>query len=66
MQVEKLAYSIEEAAQAASLGRSSIYEEIRASRLRATKVGRRTIIAVDDLRAWLAAMPAAKTQQAAP
>ncbi len=63
MQVEKIAYSIEEAAQAASLGRSSIYEEIRAHRLRAVKVGRRTIIAADDLRAWLVAMSKTQAEQ---
>lgn len=55
MAIDKLAYSIDEAAQASSVGRSLLYDEIRARRLRATKVGRRTIIAVDDLRAWLTA-----------
>lgn len=63
MTAEKIALSIEEAAQASSVGHSTIYDEIRARRLRAPKVGRRTIIAVGDLRAWLTAKPDAPVGQ---
>jgi excisionase family DNA binding protein len=55
MVMEKIGYSIEEAVLASSVGRSLIYEEIRAGNLRATKIGRRTVILADDLRAWLVA-----------
>jgi excisionase family DNA binding protein len=51
--MEKIGYSIPEAVQASSVGRSSIYEEIRAGNLRATKIGRRTVILADDLKVWL-------------
>jgi excisionase family DNA binding protein len=51
--MEKIGYSIPEAVQASSVGRSSIYEEIRAGNLRAIKIGRRTVILADDLKAWL-------------
>jgi hypothetical protein len=49
----KLAYSVPEFQKATGLGRTRLYEEIRLGRLRLTKVGRRSIIAVDDARAWL-------------
>jgi excisionase family DNA binding protein len=45
-----------------SIGRTKAYEEIAAGRLRAVKVGRRTLIPEDSAEAWLAAltgMPAA-------
>lgn len=53
-----LAHSVDGAARAANIGRVTIYEEIREGRLKARKVGRRTIILDEDLRAWLAALPA--------
>jgi excisionase family DNA binding protein len=49
----KLAYSVPELCLATSLGRSSIYEEIRRGRLRVTKVGARTVIRREDAIAWL-------------
>jgi excisionase family DNA binding protein len=52
---EKLAYRIDEAGHVSSVGRTLIYKEIAAGNLRATKVGRRTVILADDLRAWLVA-----------
>ncbi|QCO04236.1 helix-turn-helix domain-containing protein [Azospirillum argentinense] len=55
MAVEKIGYSVEEAVAASSVGRSLLYEEIRAGKLRATKIGRRTVILADDLKAWLSA-----------
>ena len=53
----KLAYSVEEAAEALGLGRTMLYGEIAAGRLRAKKIGKRTIILVDDARAYLASLP---------
>jgi excisionase family DNA binding protein len=55
-----LAHSIDGAAARANVGRVTLYEEINAGRLRARKVGRRTIILDDDLRAWLASLPVLK------
>jgi excisionase family DNA binding protein len=49
----KLAYSIAELPELISLGRSQIYEEIRAGRLRTVKAGRRTLVLAEDLRSWL-------------
>jgi excisionase family DNA binding protein len=50
----KLAYSIKEACQASSLGRSTLYSHILAGRLRAVRVGGRTLIPAESLRALIA------------
>ncbi len=49
----KIAYSIREACQVSSLGRTTIYNHIAAGRLRATRVGGRTIIPADALHALI-------------
>lgn len=50
----KLAYSIKEACQASSLGRTTIYSHIAAGRLIARRIGRRTVIPADSLHAFIA------------
>jgi excisionase family DNA binding protein len=50
---EKLAFTIAEAAQALTLGRSSLYRAIRAKKLTARKYGSRTIITRTDLTSFL-------------
>ena len=55
---EKLAYSIPEAVRATSISRSSLYEAIADGRLIARKIGSRTIIATDELRKFIASLPA--------
>lgn len=57
----KLGYSIREACQASSLGRTTIYNHIAAGRLRVTRVGGRTIIPAEALRALIAGDVAADT-----
>jgi len=49
----KLAYSIKEACQASSLGRSTLYKYIAAGRLNVIRVGGRTIIPAAELQALL-------------
>jgi excisionase family DNA binding protein len=39
------------------IGRTHAYQQIAAGRLRAVKVGRRTLITNDAAEAWLAALP---------
>ncbi len=56
-QQEREAYSVAGAVDVSGLGRTFIFEQIRAGRLRARKAGRRTIILAADLRAFLAALP---------
>lgn len=45
----KLAYSIKEACKASSLGRTTLYALIAAKRLRAVRVGGRTVIPAESL-----------------
>lgn len=49
----KLAYSIQEAVQASSLGRTTIYSHIKAGRLKATRIAGRTVIPADSLHALI-------------
>ena len=50
----KIAYSIKEACDASSLGRTTIYGHIAARRLRAVRIGGRTIIPAESLHALIA------------
>jgi hypothetical protein len=40
-----------------SIGLSTVYGEIRSGRLPARKIGRRTVIAIDDARTWIDRLP---------
>jgi len=51
------ALSIKEFSEQYGIGRSSVYEELKAGRLRARKIGKRTIIAIDDAEEWLRNLP---------
>lgn len=50
----KIGYSIREACRASSLGRTTLYNHISAGRLRAIRVGGRTIIPAESLHALVA------------
>ena len=56
----KLAYTVPEAVSASGIGRTTLYELIRASRLEARKMGKRTLIPAEALRALLASLPATR------
>lgn len=49
-----LAYSIKEACRISSLGRTTIYSHIAANRLRAVRIGGRTVIPAESLHALIA------------
>jgi excisionase family DNA binding protein len=49
----RLALSVSEAAESLGIGRSSLYEAIRARRLPVLRIGRRTLIPVAALKAWV-------------
>ncbi|MBE0580144.1 MAG: helix-turn-helix domain-containing protein [Devosia sp.] len=57
-QLEKIALTIEEAARAASISRSRLYEMIKTGLLNSRKNGRQTLILADDLKAFIASLPA--------
>ena len=51
------ALSIGEFAQRYGVGRTTTYDEINSGRLRARKIGKRTIIPVDEAENWLQRLP---------
>jgi hypothetical protein len=50
---KKLAYSLPEVANATTLSQSLLRKHIRTGALKATKIGRRTVILANDLAAYL-------------
>jgi hypothetical protein len=59
-QIQPVGFTIAETCAAGGFGRTKAYEAIAAGRLKARKLGRRTIILSDDLRDFLQALPTAK------
>ena len=60
----KRGYSIEEFGILYGICRSLIYVEIREGRLKARKVGRRTVIASEDGEEWFSKLPRVGTKAA--
>jgi hypothetical protein len=58
---DQLAYSPDGAAKKTGNGRTVIFEEIRSGRLKARKLGRRTVILHSDLTDWLKSLPLRST-----
>lgn len=56
---QPIAYTVDRALEALGIGRTKFYEEIKAGRLKAKKVGKRTLVTHADLNAWLSALPSA-------
>jgi len=52
-----LSYDIKTATASIGIGRSKLYEEIKLGRLKARKIGRRTVITHADLQAWMDQLP---------
>lgn len=52
--IEPLAVPIAEAARLGGVGRSTIYSEIAKGELPVHKIGRRTVVTMENLRVWLA------------
>lgn len=55
----KLAFTIQETIAATGIGRTALFQEIREGKLIARKRGSQTLILAEDLRAYLANLPAA-------
>jgi hypothetical protein len=60
----KLAFSIAELVEVSNLGRSFIYEEIKAGHLVARKAGRRTLVLHEDAESWLTSLPTHQPERA--
>ncbi len=56
---EPIAYSIEDACRASSLGRTNIYRLIKEGKLTVKKIGGRTLVPADSLRRLINEAPAA-------
>lgn len=59
----EIAITVPEAARRAGVGRSSLYEAINRGELPMRKAGRRSLILVDDLKAWIKALPTAASKK---
>jgi excisionase family DNA binding protein len=59
--IQQRAMTIGEFCQRYAVGRTTIYGEIKRGRLRALKVGKRTLITEDDAEDWLRRLPALET-----
>lgn len=53
LNIEKAAFSIDDAARALSIGRTSLYQQVKVGRLRTIKCGRRTLVLARDIDAFL-------------
>lgn len=62
---DALAYSIENAGTMAGVKRDTLYRAIARGELSARKIGARTVILADDLRAWLSRAPAIVSRKVA-
>jgi excisionase family DNA binding protein len=60
-----LGYSVEHAGTVTGVKRDTIYRAIRRGELTARKIGSRTVILTDDLRAWMLSRPTIEPRQAA-
>jgi excisionase family DNA binding protein len=55
--MEKRAFTLSDFCTRYGIGRTKAYDEIAIGRLRAVKVGRRTLVTENDAEAWLIALP---------
>src|SRR5262245_37383278 len=55
--IEKYGLTMGEACACSGVGKTKLYEEINAGKLKAHKAGKRTIILPDDLRDYLSSLP---------
>lgn len=56
--IPRAALRVSEACSALAISRSKLYLELAAGRLHAVKCGRRTLIPVPSIKAWLDGLPA--------
>jgi excisionase family DNA binding protein len=63
---QTIALTIAEVCATGRVGRTAVYDAIKAGKLRAIKRGRRTLVLPVDLRRWLEKMPARNCEKAPP
>jgi hypothetical protein len=62
---KQVSFSADDFAKRHGIGRTTVFSEIKAGRLQARKVGKRTLVTAEDERAWLACLPKARESVAA-
>jgi excisionase family DNA binding protein len=55
--MERLAYSVKEVLELVGIGRTKLYDLIKARELPARKIGSKTVILAADLDAWVRSLP---------
>jgi excisionase family DNA binding protein len=55
--IDKMAFSVDEAAMRAGLGRDKIYEALKSGKLEGRRAGRRTLVTAEALRRYLDELP---------
>jgi excisionase family DNA binding protein len=63
--IAPLATGVDGACRALGIGKTKLYEEIAAGRLRAKKCGTKTLLPTDQFAGWLAALDPIETARAA-
>jgi excisionase family DNA binding protein len=53
----QLSYTLDEAVKLTGIGKTRLYEELNAGRLKAVKIGRRTLVPHKSLQEWLQGLP---------
>lgn len=64
--LHKAAYGVSELLEIMPFGRTALYAEVRAGRLKATKLGKKTLFLAPDIAAFLSALPASKSSPSNP
>lgn len=64
MTAEPLAYTIAEAVKVAAVSRTELYRSVQRGELTLRKRGKRSLILADELKRWLATLPAANSNVA--
>jgi len=57
MSTNQMSYTLDEAVKLTGLGKTRLYEELKAGRLKAVKIGRRTLVPHSNLQEWLKSLP---------
>jgi hypothetical protein len=65
MDESRRALTIAEFLHSYRIGRTRFYEEVAAGRLRLRKLGKKSLVSLDDAEKWLASLPTVKARDAA-
>lgn len=63
MDIAPLAISINEACKAANVGRTTLYGAIGRGELKVKKLGRRSILMIEDVSDWIKGLPESKSNR---